>query len=435
MATMIEYDTLPNLLQRRQEEVADNQLTGIRARAAESFARLGFPPPNAEQWRYINLAPIVSAEYRLPEPGATATLDQDVTLGDAAVAELVFVDGSYSAELSTVPELPAGLTISTLREASRTPEFLEQTLGSVADSQAHPFVALNTALFDDLAIIHIADGVAIEKPVHLVFLAGSGGQPSVISTRVLVVAGRASQASIVETYFGRDGAYLTNAVTEVIAGPGSNLQHVKIERESSSATHIGYFRAVMERDASITSNVISFGGLVVRNELCASLNGEGADCSLYGLYLLGGNQKVDNHTTIDHLRPHTNSRQLYKGILDGKSNGIFEGMIIVRPDAQKITSSQTNNNLVLSQQAIADSKPQLEIHADDVKCAHGSTIGQLEEEKLFYLISRGIGRAEAENLLTFGFAAEVIERITTPRLRQQIEHCLTERVPLAEELE
>jgi Fe-S cluster assembly protein SufD len=418
-------DLLPALLEARAGSVNDS-LTPLRREAAEAFAKLGFPSPDHEEWRYTNTLPITRAEYAMPAEQAELDLSS-VLLAEEASAELVFIDGRFAPWLSKIPTLRSS-ALGPLSVLGQQRSFIDR-IGSAADYRAHAFAALNTGMIEDAAVVNLGEGVVLEKPVHVIWAVSDEAGAIVSTARTLVFAGVNARASVVETFVGSDGAYLTNSVTELIAGDGAHIDYYKMERESEKASHISLLASRVGRDASVTTHTISLGGAVVRNELHALLEGEGGECHLDGLYLLRGEQKVDNHTVIDHARPHTTSSELYKAILDGKSNGIFDGKIIVRPGAQKTSSRQTNRNLVLSSEARADSKPQLEIYADDVKCTHGSTIGQLDAESLFYLRSRGVGETQARNILTYAFASEVVERIRIPVLREQLQRDILQRVP------
>jgi Fe-S cluster assembly protein SufD len=418
-------DLLPALLEARAGSVNDS-LTPLRREAAEAFAALGFPAPDHEEWRYTNTLPITRAEYAMPTEQAELDLSS-VLLADEASAELVFIDGRFAPWLSKIPTLKSS-ALGPLSVLGQQRAFIDR-FGAAADLREHPFVALNTGMIEDAAVVSLGEGVVLDKPVHVVWAVSDEAGAIVSTARTLVFAGVNARVSVVETFVGLSGAYLTNSVTELIAGDGSSIDYYKMERESEKAAHISMLASRIGRDASVATHTISLGGALVRNELHAVLDGEGGECNLDGLYLLHGEQKVDNHTVIDHARPHTTSAELYKAILDGKSNGIFDGKIIVRPGAQKTSSRQTNKNLVLSSEARADSKPQLEIYADDVKCNHGSTIGQLDAESLFYLRSRGVGEAQARNILTYAFASEVVDRIRIPLLREQLKRDILQRVP------
>ncbi|HVR43811.1 MAG TPA: Fe-S cluster assembly protein SufD [Thermoanaerobaculia bacterium] len=401
----------------------------IRALREEAFARftaLGFPTADDEQWRLTPVQSIARGAWELP-PGSAGwdSARLDPLRLDEAVAELVFVNGAFDGGLSRAGGLPDGVSFHSIAAASSRNGELAG-LGRIASFLDRPFVALNTALLRDGGILEIADG-ARAGVIHVVFV--SSGTSVATTPRLLVRAGRGAEVTVVETHAG-EGSYFSNAVTEIHAEEGSIVDHYKIVRESAEGHHVGAIEAVQGRDSSFRSHLIGLGGRLVRNDVVTTLDGVGAVCSLDGLYLLAGKDHFDAHTRIVHAKPHTESQELYKGILDGGSRGVFNGIIVVRPDAQKIVARQTNKNLLLSNEAIADSNPQLEIHANDVKCNHGSTIGQIDPTSLFYLRSRGIGVEEARAMLTYAFAREVIERMRVASVRTRLERILLARLPL-----
>jgi len=307
-------------------------------------------------------------------------------------------------------------------------ELMGPHLARYANYEEHAFTALNTALMRDGAFVNIPDGKVVEEPIHLLFLSIAGREPTVSHSRNLIVVGKNSQATIVESYVGLgDKVYFTNAVTEIVLGENSVVEHVRLQRESEKAFHISTLQVQQNRSSMFSGHSVSVGGALVRNDVNAVLDGEGVDCTLNGLYLVTGRQHVDNHTRIDHVKPHGTSRELYKGILDDESRGVFNGKVVVWKDAQKTDAKQTNKNMLLSEGAEINSKPQLEILADDVKCTHGTTVGQLEEEQLFYLRSRGLDREIAQGLLTQGFASETIGRIKIEAVRAGLEKILLTR--------
>jgi Fe-S cluster assembly protein SufD len=302
---------------------------------------------------------------------------------------------------------------------------VERHVGRYVDYEDQAFAALNTALMEDGALIHIRKDAVVEQSIHLLFVSTTKGAKQVTHPRNLIVAEANSQATIVESYVGLNGdAYFTNAVTELVAGENAVLDHYKIERESVAAFHIATLRIHQERNSNVTSHAVSLGGALVRNDIHTVLDGEGCECTLNGLYMIVGSQHVDNHLLVDHAKPHCNSRENFKGILDQNSRGVFSGRIIVRQDAQKTDAKQSNMSLLLSEGAQVESKPQLEILADDVKCTHGATIGQISEEAIFYLRSRGISEEAARSLLVYAFAQERVEQIRIDALRTQLEALL-----------
>ncbi|HSS45022.1 MAG TPA: Fe-S cluster assembly protein SufD, partial [Thermoanaerobaculia bacterium] len=324
-----------------------------------------------------------------------------------------------------------GVRVVSLKEIlAKEPETVQPYLSTIAGLDRNPFAALNTAFLENGVFVEIGRGIVVEEPIELRYTVAPDGEPRIAHRRVLIVAGEASQATVIETYAGQgDQPYFTNAVTEIAAGEGAVLEHYKIQRENTAAFHMQTIAVRQGRASRFTSQNVALGGRIARTDLDVSLEAEGSECTLYGLFIATGTQHLDNHTTIDHAKPHCTSRELYKGILDGKSRGVFHGKILVRPEAQKTDAMQTNKNLLLSSEALVNSTPALEILADDVKCKHGSTIGQLDANALFYLRSRGIGETEARSLLTYAFAADVVGRIRFEPIRASIEAVLGLRLP------
>ena len=396
----------------------EHDLSTLREQAAQRFSQLGWPTTRWEEWKYTNVAPVTRTKWSVGASPSAGTVPAE-SRQPHSVAELIFINGHFVEARGGAK----GIDVLPLRDASRHP-MVERHYARYADYQRHPFTALNTANAQDGALVAIADGIAVNGFIHLLFAGEGDGVWS--HPRNLVVAGRGSQVAVVETYVGK-GAYFTNVVTEIVAGDGAIIDHYKIERESLNAIHIGTVQIHQERASNVTSRSIAIGGALVRNEVNVALAGEGASLTLDGLFVLTGTQHVDNHTVIDHVRPHCDSMELYKGILDQSSRGIFDGRIIVRPDAQKTNSRQVNHNLLLSPSAIIDSKPTLEILNDDVKCSHGSTIGQLSEEALFYLRARGVGTSEARGMLIDAFAGEIINRMKVEAVRDEVRQAVGRR--------
>ena len=417
-------------LEKELGESNGSPLHRLRTAAMERFRELGFPGLRNEDWKFTTLAPLAKVPFQ------PARLHEDLTLSEierflfatGAGPRLVFVNGFYAPKLSQVVSLPDGVVVTSLAKALQThPEWVEPHLARYADYEESPFTALNTAFLRDGACVLLAPGQVFPEPIQLVFISTAREEPTVSYPRNLIVAGRQSQATIVESYLGLEqDVYFTNAVTEVVAGPGAVIDYNKLLRESFQAFHIQTLHVHQERDSRFSSHTMTLGGALVRNEIHAVLDAEGCECTLNGLYLASGRQHIDNHTVIDHARPHCASHELYKGILDGQAHGVFNGKIFVRQDAQKTDAKQTNQTLLLSEDAVINTKPQLEIYADDVKCTHGATVGQLDEESIFYLRSRGIGREEARRLLTFAFANDIIGRIQVEAIRDQLEKFLLE---------
>jgi Fe-S cluster assembly protein SufD len=423
----------------------------IRKAAISRFAELGFPTTQHEEWKYTSVAPIVKVPFMTADnqPGGLTKESLSLhTLGQAACAQLVFVNGRYSPALSSIGSLPDGVKAGSLATAlSADPAAVEPYLARHAGYQGHPFVALNTAFIQDGAFVSIPKGKVVETPIHLLFVSTQDrpastelsagfdsaqdrrGTATVSHPRNLILAGDDSQTMIVESYIGLNNAlYFTNVVTEIVAGENAVVAHYKLQRESEEAFHISTVQASLSRSSNFSSHSIDLGGALVRNDVNAILDGQGIECVLDGLYMVAGRQHVDNHTRIDHVKPHCRSRELYKGVLGGRSKGVFNGKIYVHKDAQKTDAKQTNKNLLLSEDAVINTKPQLEIYADDVKCTHGTTIGQLDQEAIFYLRSRGIDLEAARGLLTYAFASEMIGRIKVEPVRAQLEHLLLARL-------
>lgn len=406
----------------------------LRRAAMQRFDELGFPSRRDENWLLTNLDPITKIAYERPSAEVGADLSPEdlhrIGLIDLSPTRIVFLNGRHAPRLSSTASLPSGSWIASLAEAlNDMPDLVEAALGRHADFQRHPFTALNTALWNDGAFIHIGRGTTLEEPIHLVFISTNAGEPTVTYPRVLITAESNAGASIVESYLGRGNeTYFTNAVTEIIAGENAVVGHYKLIRESAKAFHIGTTQVHQARDSNVTTTSLSLGGLRVRNDLNLILDGEGAECSLSGLYIVGGRQHIDNHTSIEHAKPHCTSRELYKGVLDGRSRAVFNGKITVRPDAQKTDAQQANRNLLLSSDSLVSTKPDLEIFANDVKCRHGATIGQIDEDALFYARSRGIDREDAERMLIYAFASEMIDPIDIPPLRDSLAELLLSRL-------
>ena len=404
----------------------------LRRDAIRRFTQNGFPTTRQEEWRFTNISPITKIEFQpilhYELHGITRDDIQKYILDGAVHA--VFVNGMFSSELSDIGTLPQGVVVGSLAEAlKKNPENVQQYIARLVKGEESAFTALNTAFVQDGGFISIPKDVIIDQPIQLLFIASDDDRPFTAQPRNLIVVEAKSQCKIIETYAGLDqNTYLTNTVTEIVLEENSHLEHDKLQIENMNSFHIGMTQLQMNTASHYLSNVISLGGSLVRNNITVVLDAEGSECTLNGLTLSTGTQVIDNHTAIDHAKPHCNSHELYKAILDGESKGVFNGKIFVRKDAQKTDAKQTNKTLLLSDGATINAKPQLEIFADDVKCTHGATIGQLDDEQLFYLRSRGIDLAAARDILTFAFAGDVINRITVEPLRQQAERMIHARL-------
>jgi Fe-S cluster assembly protein SufD len=410
-------------------------LGDLRQRAAARFAEIGFPTTHDEAWRYTSLLPVAKGVFDA-RPAAhpealTPDTFQQLTFEPWDCTHLVFLNGRYAPALSRTSRLPGGVRLTSLAEALREePAVVEPHLGRLAEGRGRSLTDLNTALMSDGLFLHVPAGAVVPEPIHALFVTMGNGTPAMSHPRNLVVVGEGGQATVVESHAGIDGgAYLTNTVTEIAAADNAVVDHLRLVRETGAGIHLSHLETRLGRSAAVSSHVVSLGGALVRHDVAAVLDGEGADCTLNGLYVLDGTQHVDNHTIIDHARPNGTSRELYKGVLDGRSRGVFDGTIIVRPDAQKSDARQVNRNLLLSGDALADSKPTLQIHADDVKCSHAATIGQIEENALFYLRSRGLSEEMARSLLVHAFVSDILGRIRIGQVRAGLECLLFTRLP------
>jgi Fe-S cluster assembly protein SufD len=424
-------------------------LQTLRKQGMARFQALGFPTTKNEDWHFTSVAPISERTFRLPTLAASNEASDDrreasrrkndaavqgikrtdldrFTFGENAWQTLVFVNGSFSEDLSSATGLGKGVRVSSLSSAINSgTTAIERHLGKIATFEQHTFTALNTAFITDGAFIELAADAVVEQPIHLVFV--SDGE-SVAHPRNLIVAGRHSRATVIESYVSlKDGAYFTNAVTEISLGEGAHVDHYKLQRESEAAFHVGTVQVRQERNSQLHSFSLAVGGSLARTNVYTALDGDAATCTLNGLYLTDGSQHIDNQTSIEHIAPNCPSHELYKGVLDGRSHGVFNGKVYVHPEAQKTDGKQSNNNLLLSPNARIDTKPQLEIFADDVKCTHGATVGRLDDVAMFYLNSRGIGPETARMLLTYAFAADVLETIELEPLKMELEKMVLAR--------
>ena len=417
----------------RLNGVAQASLATIRRAAFDRFGQLGYPTTRHEQWKYTSVKPITEAAFRLAD--APSTPSHQHQLAEYIFTDdehrMVFVNGRFEPALSAGAALPRGVHLNSLANASaENAATIQSHLARHAGYDDAAFVALNTAFLHDGAFIRIERGVVVEKPIHLMFITQPGHTPGVVHPRVLIIVEDDASATVIETYAGPDGSkYFTNAVTEVVVGEKSSIDHYRIGREGDGAFHIGRLNLHQSRSSNVTSHIATLGGALVRNEINAAIDAEDCNCDIYGVYAASGTQHVDNHLRIDHLKPNCNSRELFKGILDGHATGVFRGRILVAIDAQKTDAKQTSRSLLLSDNARARSAPQLEIFADDVKCTHGATIGQLDEDAMFYMQARGISRGEARDMLIFAFANEAIAEIRHQPIRVKLEALLWERLP------
>lgn len=409
-------------------ELKSDALAEIRSHAIQSFRKSGIPTTRHEEWKYTSVKEISEKLVSTGKSTASGLLNEkkihELQLAGKEVILLVFENGLFNKALST--PLPDDFSIKNLSSVLDTPT-VKQYLGQIADSENESFVALNTAFVNDGVFIHVPSKTVVEKPVHILYM---NSQPSPTTTRNLVVAEPESSIQIVESYHSLDGINngLTTNVTEVLVKRNANVTWIKAQLENEHTSQISFTQVNQEKDSRFSSTVITTGGHLVRNNLHIRLNGTNCNAFMYGLYLLDGEQLCDNHTLVDHAMPHCESNELYKGVLGGKSIGVFNGKIFVRQDAQKTNAYQSNKNILLSDDAQMNTKPQLEIFADDVKCSHGTTTGQLDDEALFYLRARGIGEQSARTLLNIAFAADVLDHIGLETLRQNLQSIAEEKL-------
>jgi Fe-S cluster assembly protein SufD len=423
------------------QTAAPEWLQLLRAQGMARFEELGFPTTKNEDWHFTSVAPIAERLFHVAMTSEAGISSEGSTAGMVAGADLkrftfdqpgwhtlVFVNGEFSPDLSSYAGLGEKVRVNSLAKAIRSgigrPE---RHLGKIAEFSGHAFTALNTAFIRDGAFVELQSDAVVEQPIHLLFVAEGEGE-AVSHPRNLVVAAPNSRATIIESYVSiRDSCYFTNAVTEIALGEGARIDHYKIQRESEKAYHVGTTQIRQERDSQLHSFSFAVGGSLARTNIYTSLEGAAATCTLNGLYLTDGVQHIDNQTSIEHIAPNCPSHEIYKGVLDGRSHGVFNGKVYVHPEAQKTDGKQSNNNLLLSPTARVDTKPQLEIFADDVKCTHGATVGRLDEVAMFYLNSRGISRETARMLLTYAFAADVLETIELAPMKEELERMVLSR--------
>jgi Fe-S cluster assembly protein SufD len=409
-------------------------LEPVRKAAIDRFAATGFPSARDEEWRFTPIAPITQGRWRQGKAaahGVTRELLAPFIFGHPEWTTLVFVDGGYSEALSSTGELAPGVRAGSLADTLRADgAVVEKHLARHASIESSPFTALSTAFMRDGGFLHVPADTDLARPVHLVFVATREAAGSVTHPRNLVVIERGARASVIESYvsLAEGTSYWTNAVTEVVAGANSWIEHTRIQRESEGAYHVGLTHVAQQRDSHYRSFSLAMGGALARHNLHVHLNGENVETLMYGLYLTRGEQVVDNHTAIHHDQPNCRSWEVYKGVLDGRSRAVFNGKVFVKPEAQKTDAKQTNRNLLLSDTAKVNTKPQLEIFADDVKCTHGATVGRLDNVALFYARSRGIPAGKAQRLLTYAFAAEVTSEVVLEPVRDELDRLVRERL-------
>ena len=429
MSTILQMAGLDSYLESftALQQRTSGQPKWLRAQREDAFARFcetGFPTTKDEDWRFTSVAPISQQTFSLADHSSPLTVeDLKPFVLPGAACRLVFVDGRYVADLSDCGTLPPGVEAGSLAEQIEShPQKLEVHLGRYVDTRRDAFCCLNTAFLEDGGYVHIGQGIALEWPIHILYASTGSQEPQMVHPRNLLIAERNAQASVVEEHVSlSDGILFANVVTELVAAENSVVSFHSIERENRKTLHISTLRIEQDRNASVRSHSVLIGGALVRNNVHPVLAGEGGECLINGLFLGDDQQHIDNYMLVEHASPHCDSHQFYNGILDGHAHGVFHGRIHVHKDAQKTDAKQTNRNLLLSDDAQIDTQPQLEIYADDVKCTHGATIGQIEENSLFYLRSRGLDETSAREMLLLAFAGECLIRIQAGPLRKYVE--------------
>ena len=421
-----------------QESLPGDKLSLIREAAMGQFQARGFPTTRQENWKYTDVKPIARSAFGIAEEKPAAGYEKQLELARLSGLEsheLVFINGRFSVEHSRLQDLPQGVVLEDMSSALNNHSKLVDSIMSntTLNEQSNPFNILNTAFIHDGVLIHVPDDCSIDKPINLIYLSGYSDNEFSAHPRNLIFLGNGARLTVIENYVGaKDSQYFINTVTDAVLASNAALTHYKLQQESVESYHIGNFNIYQDRDSQVNSHSISLGGSLVRNDIKVQLDAEGAGVLLNGLYMANGKQHIDNHTLINHLQPHTNSEEHYRGVLNDRGRGVFNGKVVVHKDAQKTDAAQSNANLLLSDQAEIDTKPELEIYADDVKCSHGSTVGQLDKDMMFYLRSRAIDETTAKSILTFAFAEEVIKRIEIEQIRHYLEYQVIGRLPDAE---
>ena len=408
-------------------------LQSLRQDAFARFSETGFPTTHDEDWRFTNVAAVANTAFELAGP-ETVSREQLAPFGASQFAShLVFINGLFSQELSAVAALPKGVTVGSLAAQLKSdPASVEQHLGRYLNTQRDPFAALNTAFIEDGVFVYVPRGVVVENPIYVLYITVPGATPTMNHPRNLIIADENSQVTVAEDYVSLgEGTSFSNAATELVAGDNASVAHYMVVREGDQAYNFSTLRIQQGRHANVATHSLLLSGALVRNNVHPVLAGEGSECLINGLFMANGRQHMDNYMLVEHASPHCDSRQFYNGILNGQSHGVFHGRIIVHKDAQKTDAKQTNRNLLLSDDAQIDTKPQLEIYADDVKCTHGATIGQFDDNALFYLRSRGLAEAAARHVLLLAFANECLNRMNSPQLRDHLEKMVVAGMPEA----
>jgi Fe-S cluster assembly protein SufD len=409
-------------------------LIALRREGYTQFGETGFPTTHDEDWRFTNVSAIAQTRFVLAGGTAEVTGENLEPFTTASFSCcLVFVNGRFSPQLSRIPALPKGVEAGSLSQAIvKHPAVVERYLGKHLDFYRDAFSALNTAFVDDGAYVYVPRSTVLDTPIYALYVSTAGSNPAMTHPRNLVVIEENSQATIVEDYValpGSESAAFSNTVTELVAGESAVVSHYMIVRESEQSFNVSTLRIQQARSSNVATHSLLLGGALIRNNVHPVLAGEGAECLINGLFMANGRQHMDNYMLVEHASPHCDSRQFYNGILNGQSRGVFHGRIIVHKDAQKTDAKQTNRNLLLCDDAQIDTKPQLEIYADDVKCTHGATIGQVDESALFYLRSRGLSEVSAKHLLLQAFANECLDRMHPGPVRDQVERLVADWLP------
>ncbi|NNJ52377.1 MAG: Fe-S cluster assembly protein SufD [Ignavibacteriaceae bacterium] len=402
-----------------------------RKAALSNFSKLQFPSTKDEEWKYTSIAPLLKHNFvpSIEKQSVSNDLIKSKLFDEMEHSLIVFINGRYSSEHSDLLNLPEGVVVGSIaNEIKNINKTVQKHFGKYADHKDHIFTALSTAYTEDGAFICVPEGKIVEEPIHIIFITTAGDKKILTQPRNLFIAEKNSQVTIIEHYVSNEeSVYFTNAVTEIVAEENAVVDHIKLQEESKKSFHIARMEVDQERNSNFSSHSISTGGDLTRNEFNARFNDEGGECTLNGLFMIDGTQLFDAHTLMDHAKPHCNSHEHYKGILDEKSRGVFNGKVIVRQDAQKTNAFQQNNNILLSNEALVNTKPQLEIFADDVKCSHGATIGQMDDDAKFYLKSRGIGEEASKGILLHAFASDVVTSIKIDSVRNYIEKIITDK--------
>ncbi len=428
-----EESVFVNRYQRQSAAAGTDWLNTIRTNGIEKFKAAGYPSRRDEEWRFTPVGPIAGTVFTEPNHNSTGLTKNDlrnIPFAELNCTTLVFIDGRFCAELSTLSSYESGIRVDSIAAAlDSSPELLEPYLDKLGAKTNGVFASLNAALFEGGTFVYIPSNQQIKGPINLLYVSSSSDIPTASFPRNLIVAEPGSSATIVESYVGlSESVYLACPVTEVFVGVSAHIDHYKLQQESVNAFHLGTMNITLSKQSVFSSHGITLGGSISRNDITAYMGGEYAECTLNGLYLANGRRIVDNHTSIDHAVPNCPSHEVYKGILNDNARGVFNGKIFVREDAQKTDAKQTNKTLLLSDSAQIYTKPQLEIFADDVRCTHGATIGQLDTDQQFYLQARGIGKEDARNLLVYAFASDVINRIKVDAARSQLDKQLFQQL-------